>query len=345
MKTKRMVISVRFGIKRDCVRKLKRLCLGIFAVLAMDSVLTSKALAQQLPAPVSASGLAAPDLAKVRALLTQGRYDVAETELRRAISQAPETAEPRFLLAFVLFKQQRAKDSLAAYTEAARLRRPTADEFVVIASDYVLLDDLADAQRWLTVATAEAPQKVEAWYLLGRTEYRLDHPEQAKAAFLTCLRLDPAHVRARYNLGLTYVRLQQPAEAAAAYEQAIKATAASPHPDAQPYLDFGMLLASENKGREALPLLQEAVRLAPRNPSAHEQLALCLQALGRDAEAAAEMLLCEQLAPEVAAPAFFLGRIYRRLGRTAEAKAQFERAAHLSGTQSSKEVPNPASEN
>lgn len=285
---------------------------------------------------------AGPDLRAVRESLTQGNYSSAESELRKVIEAWPDAGEPRFLLGFTLFKEGRAKDSLAAYTEAAKSRRPTPDEFVVIASDYVVLGDFADAEGWLTVATKEAPQSVSAWYLLGRTEYQLDHPEQARDAFLTCLKLEPTDVRSEYNLGLAYVRLQQPAKAIEAYEQAIRLTSVATHPDPQPYLDLGMLLEGQNKTVEALPLLQRAVVLAPKNPLAHEQLALCLEKMGRDMEAAAEMLTCAQLAPDVAAPSFFLGRIYRRLGRMAEAKEQFERAARLSGTHSSKEVPNPS---
>ncbi len=309
-------------------------------VLSSAAAFTSFSLARQ---SIAATGVASPPaLEEVRNLVAEGRYQVAETEVRQILAAAPDQSEARFLLGLLLFKLHRPAESLAAYTEAAKYRSPSPEEFVVIASDYILLKDLGDAQRWLTLATGEAPRNTAAWYLLGRTEYNLDHPGPATQAFLQCLILEPGNLRAQYNLGLAFERLQQPEKAIEAYQRAIKLEAASAKPDPQPYLDLGILLLSQQKADQALPYLQRAVEVAPSNAKAHEEFALCLDKLGRSPEAAAEMLLCVHLAPDSAAAAFFLGRIYRHLGRTTQAKQQFARAAQLDGTQSSKEVPNPS---
>ena len=291
------------------------------------------------------SGQALPTLSpdplhEVRSLITAGNLPVAESRLRTLIAAAPADPEPHFLLGYVLFREQRPTDSLSAYTQAAALRKPTAVELTTVASDYVLLTDYADAKRWLTVATRTEPTNAAAWYLLGRTDYNLDLAEEARQAFLTCLRLQPDHIKAHYNLGLTEERLHHPDDALAAYHQAIALEAQLPHHDSQPYLDLGMLLLQQEKPQEALDPLRSAVQLAAANPLAHQQLALCLEKLGRYQEAADEMALCAQLAPNSQAPPFFLGRIYRRLGRNADAKEQFARAQTLAGTHSATDVPN-----
>lgn len=302
-----------------------------------------------LPLPPAAAqtipSLSPDPLHDVRALITAGDLPAAETRLRALIAAAPGDPEPRFLLGYVLFRQQRATDSLSTFTAAAALRNPTAEELTTVASDYVLLKDFADAKRWLTLATSTEPTNAGAWYLLGRTDYNLDLAEEAKSAFLTCLRLQPANIRARYNLGLAEERLRHPDAALAAYRQAIALEAQLPATgrvsrDSQPFLDLGMLLLQQDKAPEAQDPLKTAVQLAPGNPLAHQQLALALEKLGLYKEAAAEMALCARLAPDSQAPPFFLGRLYHRLGMEAEAKQQFARAQTLAGTHSAADVPN-----
>ena len=126
----------------------------------------------------------------------------------------------------------------------------------------------------------------------------------------------------------------------AAYRQAIALESSLPHKDSQPYLDLGMLLLQQGKPKDALDPLKTAVQLAGANPSAHQQLALCFEKLGFYQQAADEMALCARLAPDSQAHPFFLGRIYHRLGRDAEAKEQFARAQTLAGTRSATDVPN-----
>ncbi len=298
-----------------------------------------RAFAQAVPS------LSPDPLREVRALISAGNFPLAETRLRTVIIASPSNPEPRFLLGYVLFRQQRAADSLAAFTDAATLRNPAADELTTVASDYILLKDYADARRWLTLATKTDPANVNAWYLLGRTDYNLDLAEEAKQAFVTCLHLQPGNVKARYNLGLAEERLRHPEDALAAYREAIALeaqlpAAQLPHRDSQPYLDLGMLLLQQEKPQEALDPLTAAVQLATANPLAHQQLALALEKLGRYKEAAAEMTICARLAPDSQAPPFFLGRLYHRLGMEAEAKEQFARAQALAGTHSATDVPN-----
>ena len=319
-----------------CSLQIRLRCLLVHSLLALA---ISCAAAQAIPA------LSPDPLRDVRSLVSAGNVTLAEARLRAVIAASPANPEPRFLLGYVLFRQQRPADSLAAFTEAATLRTPTADELTTVASDYVLLKDYADAKRWLTLATRTEPANASAWYLLGRTNYNLDLAEEAKQSFLTCLRLQPGNIKARYNLGLTEERLRHPEDALAAYRQAIALEAQLPAAqpplrDSQPYLDLGMLLLQQEKPQEALDPLRTAVQLANANPLAHQQLALALEKLGFNKEAVAEMTVCARLAPDSQSPPFFLGRLYHRLGMEAEAKEQFARAQTLAGTHSATDVPN-----
>ncbi len=321
---------------------LDRRLIRTIAVTFLLPFAAAQNVSAQTPAKTAITAPLPPreSLTETRLLVQNHQYAPARARLESAIAANPEDAEARFLLGYVLFKQQHAVDSLRAYTEAARFRTPTPTDLITVASDYVLLSDFNDARHWLTVASEGDPSNPSIWYLLGRNEFNLDRPEAARDHFLTCLRLDPNHVKALYNLGLTYEHLHQPDSAITSYKQAITLQLHLPHQDSQPYLDLGMLLLSQTKPLEAITYLQTAARLAPSNPLAHQELARCLEALGRWEEAAGEMLICAREAPQAQGPPFFLGRIYKRLGREVEAKQQFTRAAGLAGTHSATDVPN-----
>ncbi len=294
--------------------------------------------AQQTPA--------SPDLkiAEARRHLGLAQLPEAERDLRDALTLDPSATEAHFLLGYVLFRERRPADSLAEYNAAACLRTPTADELLSIASDYILLKDLADAERSLLFATAHYPADPALWYLLGRTEYNQDHNANAAHAFARVLELRPRDLRAEYNLGLAFERLGRMADAVGAYQTAISWQSNTPQPDPQPYLDLGSLLLRDGKHAEALDALGQAVRFGPRNPFAHQQLGLALEALGRYGEAIAPLQQAAALAPTAEQPHFFLGRVFRRLGRTSDSAREYAAAAKLLGSHSDAATPNPDSQ-
>lgn len=279
-------------------------------------------------------------LATAHQQLQQTHLPQAEQTLRDTLALAPTNAEAHYLLGYVLFREVRAKESLAEYTAAAQLRQPTAEELTVIASDYVLLKDFADADKWLQYATTLAPTDPQIWYLLGRTQYNEDHAAEAARSFERCLALRPQEIRAEYNLGLAYEKLQQPADAIAAYQTAIRWQSGRAPQDPQPYLDLGTLLLRQGKYAEALDPLQLAVRYSPANAFAQQQLGLTLEGLGRFDEAIDALKRAAALAPTAEQPHFFLGRVYRRLGRDREATAEYATVSHLLGTHSDTVTPN-----
>jgi tetratricopeptide (TPR) repeat protein len=228
-------------------------------------------------------------------------------------------------------------------------RRPPAHpdrrQLLWIASDYILLKDLADPERSLLFATAYYPADPALWYLLGRTEYNQDHNADAAHAFPCAIELRPRDVRVEYNLGLTFERLGRTADAISAYQTAINWQSNLPQPDPQPYPDLGSLfLLREGKHAEALDALGQALRFGRRNPLAHQQLGLALEALGRDQEAIASLQQAAALAPTAEQPHFFLGRIFRRLGRSSDSAREYAAAAKLLGSHSDVATPNADSQ-
>lgn len=311
--------------------------LGPMATLIAALALSHAGLAQ---VPAQADAAPAGSLAEAHRAIGRADWKGAERELRRLLALQPASADPHFLLGYVLFRERLATESLAEYTAGARLRMPTADELVVVASDYILLRDYPDAERWLLYAIDRSAADANAWYLLGRTQYNLDHAAAAVASFGRCLELSPKDVRAEYNLGLALEKLDRPADAEAAYRTAIHWQEGASTRDPQPFLDLGMLLLSQHHADRALPVLREAAELGPKNALAHQELGLALEALGRNTEAVVALERAISLAPGAEQPRFILGRVYKRLGRIPEATAQFAEVQRIAGSHSDKETPN-----
>jgi tetratricopeptide (TPR) repeat protein len=254
--------------------------------------------------------------------------------MRRYLEVHKTSAEGHFLLGYVLFKKQEANGSLAEYTEGAKYRAPGAAELEVVASDYVLLKDYPDADKWFTKAVEWNPTDVLGWYYLGRTKYNENRFEEAIVVFQQCLRLDPHNVKAEDNLGLSYEGLNRTEEAFAAYRTAIEWQRDAAEKNPEPFLDLGSLLVETGRGEQGLPHLLEAVRLSPEDYRMHRQLGKAYTRLNQLDKARAELEKAVELAPENAPVHFMLAQVYRKQGLMDKVKLETERYTALTGTRS-----------
>jgi Flp pilus assembly protein TadD len=276
-------------------------------------------------------------LAQVRSLLDLGQLREAENAARGYLEFHAQSGEAHFLLGYILFKEKSPTASLAEYTEGAKYRRPSAADLEAVASDYVLLKDYFDADKWFTKAVEWNPQDELGWYYLGRTKYNENRFDEAVAAFQKCLTLKPKDVKAEDNLGLSYEGLNQIDDALAAYRQAIAWQADAAVKDAGPYLDLGSLLVDNGQVSEALPPLRQAAALAPGDFRTHRALGKAYVHLGRTAEARRELEKAAALAPADAPVHFMLAQVYRKLAMPVEAKRETERYTELTGARSAPE--------
>jgi tetratricopeptide (TPR) repeat protein len=277
------------------------------------------------------------------ALAERGDYANAETNTLSYLSGHPDSAEAHFLLGYILYRQDKPRDSLAQYTLGAKLRKPEANELAAVAMDYIILKDYGDADKWLTMATAWQPETVLYWYYLGRTKYNENSFQDAVDNFNKCLLLHPGDVRAEYNLGLAYSGLGRNEDAIAAFKKAIEWQHDVTRKDPQPYLDLGILMLKMQHPDEAVAYLQEAVQLDSLNPKAHEQLGRTYEELHDLPAAASELAKAISLAQDVPPLHFELGRIYKKEGLVAKATEEFRRYADLNAAHSTDaaETPNP----
>jgi tetratricopeptide (TPR) repeat protein len=282
----------------------------------------------------------ADPLAEPRALLAEGKLAESEAALHSYVSQHPASAEAYFLLGYVLFREQKPVESLAAFTAGARVRHPKADELKTVASDYVLLRDYGDADKWFTEVAVENPNDSDAWYLLGRTKYNENEFVEAVSSFERALALRPKYIEAENNLGLSWRELNNLGNAKTAFQTAIDWQGDAPA-DPQPFLNLGTLLADESDFDHAIPYLIKAAALSPDNPKIHEELGRVYEAQKDLPKAQAELEQAIALAPNTSGLHFKLGQIYRREGLRDRAQHEFELCEKLNSTHSSTNTPNP----
>ncbi len=280
-----------------------------------------------------------------KSLLHLNRFSDAEAALKRYLEAHPTDSEASFLRGYVLFREDRAAPSLEAYTHAATLATPHADDLKIVALDYVLLHDDASAVRWLERSLQMNGGDPEAWYFLGRAFFSQSRFAEAEHAFLEALRLDPAELRARNNLGLTYEAENRPTDALREYQEAVAqdraarsgaaAVAAKSPPaaetEAQPYLNLGSLLVLQNRSAEAVPILRESTAMSTACVACHLELGRALVREGKLAAARVEFEVAVKLKPEDPALHYELGQLYQRSGDQAAAKVELARSKELYG--------------
>ena len=279
-------------------------------------------------------------LSEARTLVARGLTAEAAAKVDAFLLLHPESADGHYLRAEILFREKKAKDSLAEFTEGAKGRRPTAREFGMIASDYVLLGAYSDADRWFTEATVTDPGEANYFYLLGRTKYKEGEYDAAVTSFERAIALRARYVEAENNRGLALLALEKKDLAMQAFQRAIDWEGAD-GTDAQPYFNLGALLIERDDLVRGVALLSKAVLLFPGNPRMHEELGKAYLAQGELDLAQRELEKAVKLAPETSSLHFRLGQLYKKRKMADLAEREFAICAKLSGTHSSIATPNP----
>ncbi len=270
-----------------------------------------------------------------KALVNLARFEEAAVALEGFRATHAHSEDAVNLLAYIRFRQNKPKESLQLFAEAAKLQSPTADDLKLIALDYVLLSDYDRAGHYLEESLAADPTSIEARYHLGRVRYEQNRFDLAIAAFQEVLRRDPGNVKAEDNLGLSLEAKNEVDSAVIAYRTAIKLDEALPLHSEQPYLNLGTLLVKSGRTEDAVQLLTRACAIAPSSGKAHYQMAKAYFDLSRFEDARHEAEKTVSLDPNESANHYLLGRIYQRSGKADLAKEQFRLTETLIRSKSS----------
>ena len=193
-----------------------------------------------------------------------------------------------------------------------------------------------EALHWYRWAMWLEPEPGDPWYYAGLAYEGQEQWTRALDAYERALALDRFRQVGRssphYRVGMIYHLRLEPRQvdtALAAYEVAIKENnfradweAADCH-----YKRGAALRQQKANSDEYIAEYRQAIALDPEHIAAHIQLGLAIYERDQDASLAeAELLKAAELAPQNKWVYYHLGEIYRREGRTDEAKAMYEQA-------------------
>jgi len=313
-------------------------------------------------------------LSDAKTLFRQSKFTEADHAVRQYLENHSNSAEGHFLLGHILFREiqaeaildrqlalqtpapmgamaptpepalpkdreERAKASLDEFTAGAKYRNPSAADLKIVAFDYIVLGDYPDADKWLTKMLEWTPKDSDGWYNLGRTKYNENRFAEAVSAFQQCLKLDPRNAKAEDNLGLSFAGMGRNEEAGAAYQRAIAWQEQSLAKNPRPYIDLGSLLIDENRPKDAVPLLLQAVEIDSRDSKTHELLGKAYTRLEEFPKAQMELEKAVELSPETPNLHCMLAPVYRKQGLAEKAKAEYNRCAALTGSRSTPQTP------
>src|SRR6266851_7752462 len=242
---------------------------GVAAFRAGDYAAAADLFAK---ADVAAPGTTDALICQAKSLIHLQNFSSSESALRRYVALHSDSDEALYLLGFVLHRENKASESLEIYTKAAALKTPTGEDLKIVGLDYVLLNDYANAVKWLEKAVELDPKNKDSWYYLGRAYYSRSLLRESRRAFLTVLDWNPRDAKADNSLGLILESEAKPDEAVEAYRKAMEWQAGVAHRSEQPYLNLGNLLLELDRAGQAVASLEKAVELAVNNASCHLKL-------------------------------------------------------------------------
>src|SRR5262249_490575 len=268
-------------------------------------------------------------LYRAKALVHVEDLTAAEQALHGYLQSHRNSSDALYMLGFVLNRENRPADSLAAYTQAAAINPPTSDDLKIVGLDYVLLNDYPDAIKWLEKAVELDSNNKDAWYYLGPPYYPKARLTEASEAFQRILVLDPVNARAENNLGLILETEGKPDEAIEAYRKAIAWQEQTSQVSEQPYVNLGNLLSEQGRPQEAIAPLEKAVKSAPNNAYCHLTLGNFYRKNGEFEKARSQLVRATELDPDNAVAHYQLGRLYKDTNDLDRAKKEFDRTAEL----------------
>jgi len=209
----------------------------------------------------------------------------------------------------------------AALLEAARARRwRKLGLLLALAAAVMLAASLPGP-----FAEEKLDYDAELRYFLGVALENRGHTEEAKAAYLEALRLNPGLADAFYNLGVIAEKEKDPDEALEYYRRAVRADPGHSHA----CYNLGVLLQARGELEEAAAAYRKALSSHPSDPFAHNNLGSVLRSLGFAEEAAEHYRQAVKFKPDYTAAHNNLGHTLLGLGRWDEAGAHFIDALRL----------------
>jgi tetratricopeptide (TPR) repeat protein len=218
-----------------------------------------------------------------------------------------------------LLKSGRSGDAIAAFEALTRTAPSDPRGWRALGVAHASIGDYKRAAEPLRKACDLDPRDPDGCYYLGLASYNLGRYDGAVMAYTKALKASGRTGRAHTGLGLTYEALGRTADAERELREGVAQHDGRGLPDSDARVEYGAFLFRQGRLDDALKTL-EASR--PDSPRAHFEVARILSQKGDLDSAASRLEKAIALDPQYAAAHLLLGRVYFRMGRTAEGERQ-----------------------
>lgn len=205
-------------------------------------------------------------LTRAQVLLEQSRYDMAETEARRALGEDPNSAHANALLALSLSAQKKHKEATKAAQNAIAMEPDWDFTHFAMA---VTLDErnrLEEAQAAIEQAIRLDPEDPDYFALLAGLHAQRNWWQKALDAAEEGLAIDAEHVACANFRAMALTKLGRKTDAVATIEAAL---AREPE-DSLTHANQGWTLLQTGEHKRAMEHFREALRLNPENEWARQ---------------------------------------------------------------------------
>jgi tetratricopeptide (TPR) repeat protein len=241
-----------------------------------------------------------PDDQQLTLLVAMSQYGLehfreASPLLKRASEQDPQNPTLLLTLAHSCLLSNQYPCVMDAYHHLIALNAESAEADMLVGEALDEMKDHEGAIRELRAAVAANPKEPNVHFGLGYLLWTKSQYPEAAQEFKAELANDPHHLQAMLYLGDAEMQMNQMTAAQSQLEGLEKIDSKIP----MQHLDLGIVYADTDRKNEARKEFETAIQLAPDNVNAHYRLA----------------------------------RLYRSMGLSAQAKAEFDKAGSLNKAQ------------
>jgi tetratricopeptide (TPR) repeat protein len=289
--------------------------------------------------------------------LAAGKVDVAISQFRAAARRYPNDKRIQFNLGLALVQKGRLKEAISPLLAAAQDPPLAKEARFLLGADYFESAQYAKAIAQLS-GLENSVHGERALYMLEESHRRAGHVEEAKSAFHQLITRYPDSAWTHYLMGNAYEGEEQLDQALAEYKAALQRDPTIPNADfaigylywrqqdtenARVWLQketqkgchalanyyLGEIARSEKNLESAEALYRRALECDSSNGDAHLRLGIVLGDLKHYGQAIIQLKDALRLEPNASQPHYHLAVLYTQMGRTAEAKAEYNKVRQI----------------
>lgn len=192
-------------------------------------------------------------------LMSQGRNDMAEKELRQALIEEPNNAFPHAMLAGCMIDQKRFNEATDEASQAIHLAPDQPFTHFMMGQVMYQRNRFAEAKEAATQAVQLDPYDADYFALLSAIELEQKNWKEGLAFAEQGLEVEPDHVRCVNLRSLALTKLGRAEEASQGMDVALQNAPGN----AYSHANQGWTLLHQGKPKEALEHFRESLRLEP----------------------------------------------------------------------------------